>query len=407
MKIKLLLFGILLSNMFACNQSEYTEGEDISKNNIDTTLFAKDDGSQALPSNLLSKFNLLLKAIDPEKMARGLNAITITDQQYQEIKAFVQSDIVKSETDKQKIYEQIFYWVSNHIKYNTSLDPSFSNDPYAVFKNRKAVCQGYTNLLKVMLHSQSIPVVSIGGMLHSGGGELGHAWNYVYINGKWRMADATNNVEFPIDNTSSYSNWKPTNADIDLFENESVICNYQDGHLNVRQVKIKDKKWTFPFGISGYQITSLNPNQNLPNQIEEIYLSKNVATLGESLIGLAKFENQLKRIYVDSKNQQLTEKHGIVYWRYSDQQHNAEIPYVIPNQMDTITLKPIRFMVKGTLTNHKKVKVLIISQGTQTIEAYAVENCPALEEVRVPNSVKEIHQDAFYQMKDIQIIHYD
>jgi hypothetical protein len=145
----------------------------------------------------------------------------------------------------------------------------------------------------------------------------------------------------------------------------------------------------------------------LPNEIEEVYLSKNVATLGESLIGLATWENRLKRIYVDASNQQLSEKHGIVYWRYSDQQHNAEIPYVIPSQMDTITLKPIRYMGKGTLTNHQKVKVLILSQGTQAIEAYAIENCPSLRKIHIPNSVKEIDKDAFYQMEDIEIIHYE
>jgi hypothetical protein len=405
MKIRTLLWGMVLGTFMACSQSDTIEEEETPKEDIDVTLFAQDDGSQALPTNPLTRFNTLFKAIDPVKMAKGLNGLTISEQEYQEIKAFVMSDIVKSETDPQKIYNGIFNWVSNHIKYNDTFDPFFSNDAYAVFKNRKAVCQGYTNLLKVMLHSQSIPVVSIGGLLRNGGSDVGHAWNYVYVNGSWRMADATNKVEFPIDNTASYSNWRPSNADIDLFENESIVCNYQDGHLNVRRVKSQAKKWSFPFGISGYRITSFNPNQNLPNEIEEVYLSKNVATLGESLIGLATWENRLKRIYVDASNQQLSEKHGIVYWRYSDQQHNAEIPYVIPSQMDTITLKPIRYMGKGTLTNHQKVKVLILSQGTQAIEAYAIENCPSLRKVHIPNSVKEIDKDAFYQMEDIEIIH--
>ena len=68
MKIRLLLCGVLLGVFMSCNESNPIE-EELPKDNNETSLFAKDDGSQALPTNSLAKFNTLLKAIDPQKVS--------------------------------------------------------------------------------------------------------------------------------------------------------------------------------------------------------------------------------------------------------------------------------------------------------------------------------------------------
>jgi hypothetical protein len=72
--------------------------------------------------------------------------------------------------------------------------------------------------------------------------------------------------------------------------------------------------------------------------------------------------------------------------------------------MPLIELMPMKKVEKNTIYNHYGVKEIYFPEGTKEIESYAIENCPKLERVYIPNDAK-IAGDALYNCpKDVEII---
>jgi transglutaminase-like putative cysteine protease len=132
------------------NEGEYTI----------TRSFAEPDGSVDL-SSMSSSSKRLRDLLDKagSGIIHSLGTINITDEQYEEIAAFTNNLTAKDTTQLMK-YRTIFSWITKNITYEFN-----DNDPYAVFKNRKAICQGYSNLLTVMCYSQGIPTMVVNGFL--------------------------------------------------------------------------------------------------------------------------------------------------------------------------------------------------------------------------------------------------
>ena len=112
--------------------------------------FPKKDNSQAPSDNPSMVVSALLLKTGPE-IAKGLGDIQIKENEYQEIKEFTDNLVsgLSSANDK---YKTIFDWVKTEVKYTYEVN----NDPYPVFKSKQGICQGYANLLKVMLHRSSM-----------------------------------------------------------------------------------------------------------------------------------------------------------------------------------------------------------------------------------------------------------
>lgn len=106
-------------------------------------------------------------------------------------------------TDHEKT-RAIFRWLTDRIAYNAegllSGDLGDNRAP-AVFKNRKAVCEGYANLFSILCEQAGIKAVKVVGHARDKDAvwKLGnqtlpgapHAWNAVNISGRWRLLDAT------------------------------------------------------------------------------------------------------------------------------------------------------------------------------------------------------------------------
>ena len=109
-----------------------------------TPYFPEKDSSTKLSSasSQTAVYSLLKKT--GAGIDTGFASFNITDAQYEEIKKFT-DNLVGEETAHSKIYTTIFNWIVANIRYEWG-----DNDPYAVFTNRHAVCQGYANLLNVM-----------------------------------------------------------------------------------------------------------------------------------------------------------------------------------------------------------------------------------------------------------------
>src|SRR5688572_15769408 len=107
-------------------------------------------------------------------------------------------ELTKNLTTDQDKVRSFFFWIAQNINYDVSewTNPSgdFSKQqPANVLKNMKAVCHGYSQLFKVLCDLSGIKCFIVTGYTRNEAifsGE-GHAWNVIYLNGKWQQIDAT------------------------------------------------------------------------------------------------------------------------------------------------------------------------------------------------------------------------
>ena len=357
------------------------------------------DGSTRLDpySNRETASSLLLSA--GTACTNTMGRIVITDDQYQEIKSFT-DNLVKSCTNQKGVYDKCFSWITSNVKYGTEYsDGSYvNNDPYPVFTKKVAVCQGYANLLFVMLHTQNVPALLTNGYLNGYGVFGGHAWNYVNCDGVWYVSDPTNGGKFEMAQKSSYEHLIPLSFDVVLFEKDGCLFDFNESHLNICAVTTKSKYFVTPYSVGGYQVTSFSPTSDLPANVRELYIGKNIETLGIERVGLNYHGANVEYINVDPQHSQWRSHKGIVYSHYDD------YPLYIPLAMKVIELLPMETIGKNVVYNHNSVEEVVVAEGTKMIESWAFENCPSLKVAYVPEGV-EIANNAFVGVhSDFQVI---
>lgn len=369
------------------------------ENGVTRAEFAEDDGSKVLSGNPYVQARNLMKKVPADyiaEMTDTLGRANITPEQYAEIQAFTEELVAGLETDKDK-YTTCFNWVVQNIKYEYS-----DNDPYPVFKNRKGICQGYANLLFIMLHSINVPAFVCNGNVNVPP-YGGHAWNYVYCDGTWYVSDPTNNGSWLLAATASYSHLFPSSFDVVLAKNDGVWFNYNEYHLNICAVESSDEVFVVPFSALGYQVTSFNPTMPLPSNIKQINIGKNITSLGENYMGLSYNAPSVENVEVDPENSTFASYLGVVYRKNGSE---FQLTY-IPAAMKCVELMPMATMYKNTVYGHSSVEVLIVAPGTKKLESWAVENCPNMKIAYLPEDT-EIADNAFVGVHpDFQIIRGD
>ncbi len=369
------------------------------ENGVTRTEFAEDDGKKVLSGAPHVQARYLMNKVPADnipEMTDTLGRANITPEQYAEIQAFTEELVAGLTTQKDK-YTKCFNWVVQNIKY---VYEYVNNDPYPVFKNKVGICQGYANLLFIMLHSIDIPAFVCNGILNPVGG---HAWNYVNCDGKWYVSDPTNNGSWIMAATASYSHLLPSSFDVVLAKNEGVWFNYNEYHLNICAVESSDEVFVVPFSALGYQVTSFSPTKPLPSNIKQINIGKNIKSLGEAYMGLQYNATNVEYIEVDPANTTFASYLGVVYRKDGSE---FQLTY-IPSAMKCVELMPMETMYKNTVYRHDGVEILIVAPGTKTLEPWAVENCPNMKIAYVPEDT-EIADNAFAGVHpDFQIIRGD
>lgn len=354
--------------------------------------FPVEDDAVQLKGTYHEKATELLLTGDP-KLGLSLYDTKITEEQYQEIKTYT-DNIVKGLTSEKAIYDAIFLWIHKNITYKES-----DNDPYAVFKNRTAICQGYSNLLKVMLTSQGIPAVSANGFVWGG---MGHAWIYTYVDNVWYLSDPTNNTTFQVsDPKCNEDKFEPYFLEYAVYEDDNCLVEFSGGELTLVKVKKGDAKFTVPYSVKGYVLTAFNPESEIPETVKEIYIGKNINSISyQGLIGLRTFGTSIEQVHIDPANPKLEEYEGVVYLKEGD----TTIPHYIPNQIKRIVLKPNKIYGKGIVVGHQNVEEIVFPEGVEVITDYAVENCQSLKRIYVPENVV-LGKRAFYNVpQDCEVI---
>ena len=357
-----------------------------------TKSFATDDGASNIGNRTCGyKAYRLLKDAGPE-VGKTLGYQNITDKEYEEIETFTNNLVATCTSDEEK-YTTIAKWVHNNVTYSHA-----NNDPYEVFKNRLGVCQGYANLLKVMLHTQDIPCVITNGMLNPYGG---HAWNFVYVTNKWIASDPTNNISYSASSYSSNSQYEPWSIDAVLFEDEYCTYNYYEKQLNVCSIKEGHESVSIPYSAGGWIVGMLNPTVQVRWSVKELYIGANIQSFGDAYIGLKNLSTSIERIYVDPDSKYFESYSTGVY----DKNKSGDNLVLVASGARHIELKPIEaFDKESQLRDLTFLETITFVPGTKNIGAWAVERCPSLHTVYVAPETT-IEENAFTSVaSDFKIV---
>lgn len=369
--------------------------ETIQDENYDPNLFPKrDDSALQLTGEGGERVKQLLKFVDSESL-KGLYANKITPSEYDEIKGFTDKLVEDKKTDTEK-FEQIFEWVSKEVKYGNG-----DNTAYGTFKMKHAVCQGYANLLNVMLDTQGILSAVANGMLTEYSTVGGHAWNYAYVDGAWLVPDPTNHRTFKIDDPKYISILRVEQLDFDLWPDDTFKYVLEKKHVTISDVKsVKGEVLSIPYSKNEVVVTNFNP-EHIPDNVRTLYIGDNIETLGtpDYVQRIKSSGKSLTHIYISPTNKHIESYKGIIYSK-----KDSSSPLYIPTRLKKIEFKPTEVFEKNVLTDHEYVEEIVFPAGTKKIDSYAIENCPKLKRVYLPIDAV-IEKDALYRCpSDVEII---
>ena len=339
-------------------------------------------------------------------MAASLNGVEITEEHLAEVKDFVETSILKSETRQYAKMMAILKWIRANIKYDYN-----AQDAYSVFQNRVAVCQGYSNLMVAMLHTQGIKATVATGFLANTGG---HAWVYALADGTWYVADPTNRstvYRMKADLSQYKSTLQPWNIDMPLAQDERFVYDFRDKHFNIRQVITADEQVSVPFGALGYRITAFDPVDGINENVRELYLSLNISSIGQYVLGLKNHGSNLENIYVlNDENRKINEYDGCVYSiKYTSSTKTTtylKLLYV-PGGKREIKFAPMARITSKLIEDLPNVEVIRFDETTLEFEDYAITGAPNLKEIYI-NQNAEVSDKAFDELPaGCQVIRYD
>ena len=217
-----------------------------------------------------------LKLCDPSTLID----VTVTEEQAAEMMKVI-NEVTKGVTKEYDKAKAIYTWVSENIVYTADQSISIASEPYQVFKQKRAVCGGFSNLIKEMLNLAGIPAVALigyyGGNLSIG---VAHQWNAVYVDGEWVYADGTAKGFFDHDSIPTTHQVKQimdatiTAGDLELgfFSGLAVIgCSSTSVH-------IPDKYEGYPITSISYSLFSERYN------VQELYINENITSVEESTL---------------------------------------------------------------------------------------------------------------------------
>lgn len=332
--------------------------------------------------------------------------IKITDDEYAEIKAFT-DELVNGIEKEYDIYRKCYTWVTRNIKYGLNYEngASVDNEPYPVFTTKTAVCQGYANLLFIMLHSQGIPAMAVNGVVVQYGQELGHAWNYVYCGSDWYVSDPTNEFEYEMNNEiNQYANrFHPKSMNsVVLFKDNGISYNFDEFRMNICRIESKSESVVIPYSINGFRISLLRPDF-VSSNVKEVYVGDNIESFGDmangSIIGLRVNAPGLEAIHVSPDNKYFRSHEGVVYSK------DGKTILIVPSAIKRLELLPLNFGKDASIEGLAALEEIYFPEGTGHLGDYSVSDCPKLTNVYLPKNVI-VSGNAFYNCPNVKIKRY-
>ncbi|XP_062355277.1 kyphoscoliosis peptidase [Cinclus cinclus] len=117
------------------------------------------------------------------------------------VEELVKALLKQARTDLEKV-RAIWMWICHHIEYDVvgyHNKSQLSSKPRDVFQMGKSICEGYAELFEHMCSLAGIQCKKLSGHAKGHGyktgqtftGDSDHAWNAVYLEGRWHLLDST------------------------------------------------------------------------------------------------------------------------------------------------------------------------------------------------------------------------
>ena len=262
--------------------------------------------------------------------------IIITQPQFEEIGA----KAVEVTQDKSSDYEKVVAikdWVYKHIAYGYDSSVKDQN-AYTAFKEKKGICQAYSNLTKAMLSYLGIPCVLVNGNSTYGG----HAWNMAYTQDKgWFFVDSTwgtiytEETQFSQDHTPYFcdSIQEKEGDYIFTYFNGVAICDY----------KGNDTTLDIPDNFRGVPTTALDVDvRNWANAdtFTSISFPATLKNIDKAVETFTNYTN-LEEFQVAEGNPSFTSEDGVLYNRDQTQllvypAAKTDISFQVPDTVTTL-----------------------------------------------------------------------
>ena len=240
--------------------------------------------------------------------------VTTSGTQAAEMLAVI-GEVTKGLEGDYKRAEAIYNWVAENVRYESNPYVDISANPYDVFKDKQAVCGGFSNLIKEMMNLAGIPAAAVVGYLYD---YLPHQWNAVCIDGQWVYADATAKGYFNEANM-------PNTHKIKEIKDVTWYCDdLQLGYYHgLAVMAASGSNVEIPDSYMGYPITSLSYTLfNAQSNIEELKINANITQIDESTL---KSYTKMKQITVAEGNPTYASHEGALFT--ADYQQMIVYPY--------------------------------------------------------------------------------
>lgn len=125
----------------------------------------------------------------------GALSFLLSDSEEKELKALTASLVSAADDEKTKI-KKIHDWIAANVKYDAEnyfagTLPSISYTAIGAYRNKIAVCEGYAELMRLMLRYLNIKMDVVSGLAYSQDKYNDHAWNKINLNGEDLFIDST------------------------------------------------------------------------------------------------------------------------------------------------------------------------------------------------------------------------
>ena len=401
----------------AVNTLEVLQGKVLDLNKS-ISYFVPDDMAWGVryDKNDAYRFWDVLQHVDPERATVLGTITTVSDEGYAMFQKLTNEWCADAKTDEEKvdiIFARVREGGSEGISYaETGTDQSAEG----VWKNKKGNCQGFSNLFKVLCHTQGIPCMGANGMVYDWRGGLGHAWTFAYYADAWHLVDALWRQMFLASDLEVYGksytsgmdgSWQTYLSDLVLAEDSDFEYGYNHG-LNIFNVKAgAGEKAVIPNTCSvlgNVEVASFVPQGPLPAGVKEITIGANVSYLGEEETNLSSgcaalrdFAPNVEWFDVAEGNRTYTSYEGIIY------RGGHDAPLHIPGAMQDVVLRPVNSAGKDFILGNESIRTIRFAEGTASVSAGAVSNCPNLQKVYVPEDTN-VASGAFES--NVEIVRY-
>lgn len=265
-----------------------------------------------------------------------------TDEEKAEMKTYIETNIVTNQMSDYQKAKAIFDWIVNNVRY-ANVTESISALPYRVFKEKVAVCGGYSNLYKAMLNLVDIPAVVTIGVTDEGA----HAWNAIYADSKWFFVDTTwgksENMEwFDLPDGEFERTHTVQKVESATVESDGLIIGYDGGVAVVgvadeaiTEVTIPDTFRDFELRVVSYQLF------NSDYGVQILNVNKNVVW-----IDTQQNSKTLKAINVSSENVNYASIDGVLYTKDMSRiliypQGKTSETYTLPKEVGEFHFKDV------------------------------------------------------------------